>query len=81
MRVPLSWLQEFVPVEVGAEELSETFADLGFEVDGVEHVGEGLDGIVVARVLETWATSCLSPPWARRCPTAWRSPPARCGAR
>ncbi|MCP4434989.1 MAG: phenylalanine--tRNA ligase subunit beta [Actinomycetia bacterium] len=53
MRVPLSWLQEFVPVEVGAEELSETFADLGFEVDGVEHVGEGLDGIVVARVLET----------------------------
>ncbi len=53
MRVPLSWLCEFVPLEGPPGELSETFADLGLEVDGIEVTGEGLDGIVVARVLET----------------------------
>lgn len=53
MLVPLSWLREFTPVDLPVEELSEVFADLGFEVDGIEAVGEGLEGIVVARVLET----------------------------
>ena len=53
MRAPLSWIREFTPVESTVEELVETFADLGFEVDGVETVGEGLEGIVAARVIET----------------------------
>jgi phenylalanyl-tRNA synthetase beta chain len=32
--------------------LADTFADLGLEVDGIDRIGEGLAGVVVARVLE-----------------------------
>ena len=53
MRVPLSWLREFTPVELEVDALCEVFAELGFEVDDVEHIGGGLEGVVAARVLET----------------------------
>lgn len=53
MRVPLSWLQEFTPVDLPAAELAEVFAELGFEVEGIETVGGSLEGIVAARVLNT----------------------------
>jgi phenylalanyl-tRNA synthetase beta chain len=56
MLVPLSWLRDFAPFgsgdDAGADALAETFNDLGMVVEGVERVGEGLDGVVVARVLE-----------------------------
>ncbi len=53
MRVPLSWLAEFIPVDLPVVELADVFAELGFEVDGIEHLGGGLRGIVATRVLET----------------------------
>lgn len=53
MRVPLSWLQEFTPVDLPPAELADVFAELGFEVDAIESVGSPLDGVVVARVLAT----------------------------
>ncbi|MDQ1445936.1 MAG: phenylalanyl-tRNA synthetase beta chain [Acidimicrobiaceae bacterium] len=52
MRVPLSWLRDFAPFEGDPVALGETFDDLGMVVEGIERVGEGLDGVVVARVLE-----------------------------
>ncbi|HEV7887362.1 MAG TPA: phenylalanine--tRNA ligase subunit beta [Acidimicrobiales bacterium] len=52
MRVPLSWLREFAPFEGDPVALGETFDDLGMVVESIERVGEGLDGVVVARVLE-----------------------------
>ncbi len=52
MKVPQSWLRDFVPIDLDVEELANVFADLGLEVDGVQHVGEGLEGIVVAEVLD-----------------------------
>jgi len=51
MRAPLSWLREFAPLEGRTEDLAATFSNLGLVVDGVEAVGTGLDGVVVARVL------------------------------
>ncbi|HEX4538826.1 MAG TPA: phenylalanine--tRNA ligase subunit beta, partial [Acidimicrobiales bacterium] len=51
MRVPLSWLRDFAPIEADPADLALTLDDLGLVVDGVERVGEGLDGVVVARVL------------------------------
>ncbi len=51
MRVPLSWLRDFTPVEDDPDDLVATFDDLGLVVEGVERVGEGLDRVVVARVL------------------------------
>jgi phenylalanyl-tRNA synthetase beta chain len=53
MRVPLSWLRDFAPVEVAPDELAAVLSDLGLVVEGMERVGEGLDDIVVARVLAT----------------------------
>lgn len=51
MRVPLSWLRDFAPIDAPVTVLVDAFNELGLVVDGVERVGEGLDGIVVARVL------------------------------
>ena len=52
MRVPLSWLGEFVELPSDLTELVATLDDLGLVVEGVEHVGEGLADVRVARVDE-----------------------------
>jgi phenylalanyl-tRNA synthetase beta chain len=52
MRVPLSWLRDFAPFEGDPVALGETFDDLGMVVEGIDRVGEGLDGVVVARVVD-----------------------------
>ncbi|HLY81638.1 MAG TPA: hypothetical protein VKQ71_01575, partial [Acidimicrobiales bacterium] len=52
MRVPLSWLCDFAPIDGSVEELASAFSNLGLVVDGVEQIGTSLDGIVVARVLD-----------------------------
>ncbi|MGH9125704.1 MAG: phenylalanine--tRNA ligase subunit beta [Acidimicrobiales bacterium] len=51
MRVPLSWLREFAPIDGAIEDLAAVFSNLGLVVDGVEVIGDGLEGVVVARVL------------------------------
>ena len=51
MRVPLSWLRDFAPIPGSPAEIAATLDDLGLIVEGVEAVGEGLGGVVVARVL------------------------------
>ena len=53
MRVPLSWLRDFTPVEGTPEEIARVLSFLGLVVEGTEQVGAPLDGIVVARVLAT----------------------------
>jgi phenylalanyl-tRNA synthetase beta chain len=50
--VPLSWLRDFAPFEGDPSALAETLDDLGLVVEGVRHVGKGLQDVVVARVLE-----------------------------
>ncbi len=58
MRVPLSWLSEFTPLGVDAQDASAVGAlgaeldSLGLVVEGVERVGGSLAGVVVARVAE-----------------------------
>lgn len=54
MKVPLSWLQEFVslPLRISPEEISQAFVKVGFEVEGVEEQGADLKGpLVVGKVL------------------------------
>jgi phenylalanyl-tRNA synthetase beta chain len=53
MRAPLSWLREYAPIEGDVAALAVALSSLGLVVDGVQQIGEGLDGIVVARVLAT----------------------------
>jgi phenylalanyl-tRNA synthetase beta chain len=53
MKVLLSWLRDFAPFEGDPVALGEEMSDLGMAVEELERIGEGLDGIVVAKVLET----------------------------
>jgi len=55
MRAPLSWLRDFAPFERDAQSLAATLDDLGLVVDAVEVVGEGIDDVVVAQVVEIGA--------------------------
>ena len=52
MRVLLSWLREFAPFEGDPVLLGAEMSDLGMAVESIDHLGAGLDGIVVARVLD-----------------------------
>jgi len=55
MKVLLSWLRDFSPFEGDPVALGEELSHLGMAVESLERIGEGLEGIVVARVLETRA--------------------------
>jgi phenylalanyl-tRNA synthetase beta chain len=52
MRVPLSWLREFVPVTLSPEELSEKLTSAGLEVSAIERIGDFWDKetVLVGRV-------------------------------
>ena len=52
MRVVLSWLRELCPVELSAEDLGDLLAGKGMHVESIERPWAGLEGVVVARVLE-----------------------------
>jgi phenylalanyl-tRNA synthetase beta chain len=52
VRVVLSWLREFCPVDVSPEELGELLDSKGMHVESIDRPWDGLDGVVVARVLE-----------------------------
>ncbi len=51
MRVPLSWLREFVDVDLTPEALAERLTLLGMEVKGVEAWGAGWRNVVVGELL------------------------------
>jgi phenylalanyl-tRNA synthetase beta chain len=55
MRIPLSWLRDYVDLDESVEELTSVLDDLGLVVEGVENVGEGLEDVVVARIDEVRA--------------------------
>jgi phenylalanyl-tRNA synthetase beta chain len=52
MRVPLSWLREFVAIDHDVEAFAERIDAHGIKVEGIERPWDGLEGVVVARVLE-----------------------------
>jgi phenylalanyl-tRNA synthetase beta chain len=61
LRVPLSWLQDFTPVDVdvfddrAVRELASTLDGLGLVVESIETVGGALPGVVLARIMEIHA--------------------------
>jgi phenylalanyl-tRNA synthetase beta chain len=52
VRVVLSWLRQFCPVDLSAEELVPILDMRGLHVESIERPWEGLAGVVVARVLD-----------------------------
>ena len=65
MRLPLSWLRDLVPVtaepadRASVAALASDLDALGLVVEGIERVGEGLESVVLARVLEISAIEGL----------------------
>ena len=55
MRVLLSWLHEFAPIGDDVDALADEMSALGLAVEDVIRVGTAVDGVIVARVLETRA--------------------------
>jgi len=52
LRVPLSWLREYVDFNLAVEELAELFSLRSQEVDGAERLGVVIGEVVVGEVLE-----------------------------
>ena len=51
MRVPLSWLREYVDIQLTPEQLAERLTLLGMEVKGLERWGEDWQNVVVGELL------------------------------
>ena len=52
MKFPESWLRAWVDVPADPTELAERLTMAGHEVDGIDLVGQGLEGVLVAEVVE-----------------------------
>ena len=61
MKFSENWLRQHVSLEADSAALEQRLTAIGLEVEGVERQGEGLDGVVVARIL-----SCEKHPQADR---------------
>jgi phenylalanyl-tRNA synthetase beta chain len=51
MRIPLSWLREYLDVKETPEELGQRLTSLGIEVEGIIYDTPSFSGVVVARVI------------------------------
>lgn len=53
MKISLNWLADYVELPATADELAKMLTMAGLEVEGVERLGEGLDGVLVGQVLSS----------------------------
>ena len=51
MIVPLSWLKEYVDIDITPQELEKRLFDCGFEVETLTALGADISGVVVGEVL------------------------------
>src|SRR5438132_7973593 len=52
MKLPLSWLKEFVSVEAGVAEICRRLTLAGLEVESVDHLTPRFQGVTTAKVLK-----------------------------
>lgn len=52
MKVPFSWLKEFVDIDVTAQELEDKLFGCGFEVEELYELGKDISNVVVGEVVE-----------------------------
>ena len=45
MKYPISWLSDYVPIQLSPTELADQLCMAGFEVEGLIAIGESLHGI------------------------------------
>ena len=52
MKVPFSWLKEFVDIDVTAQELEEKLFSCGFEVEELIPLDAGISKVVVGKIVD-----------------------------
>ncbi len=52
MRVPLSWIREFTPIDVAPADIADALNQLGLEVEAIDEPGRDIHGVVVARIID-----------------------------
>jgi phenylalanyl-tRNA synthetase beta chain len=52
MKFSENWLRQYVATDASREQLAATLTAIGLEVEALTPLGDGLDGVVVARILE-----------------------------
>ncbi len=61
MKVPFSWLKDYVEIDISAEELEEKLFSCGFEVEELTYLGKDVENVAVGKIL-----SCEKHPDADR---------------
>lgn len=61
MLAPLSWLKDYVDIDISAEELQQKLFSCGFEVENLTYLGKDVTGVVVGKI-----TKCEKHPDADR---------------
>ncbi len=52
MKVPFSWLKDYVDIDITAQELAEKLFSCGFEVEELSYLGAKIDRVVVGEIKE-----------------------------
>ena len=50
MLLPLSWLKDYVDVDVTVNELEEKLFSSGFEVEELKYLGDGIERVVTGKI-------------------------------
>lgn len=53
MIVPLSWLKDYVDINISAQELQDKLFSCGFEVEELTYLGKDVTGVVVGQIIST----------------------------
>ncbi|MEG1519609.1 MAG: phenylalanine--tRNA ligase subunit beta [Clostridia bacterium] len=52
MKIPFSWLSEYVDINVSPEELADKLLNVGFEVEEIIYQGQEISNVVVGKIVE-----------------------------
>ena len=52
MLASIDWLKQYVDIDVTPEELAEKLTRVGLEVESVNYLGEGIEGVITGKVTQ-----------------------------
>ena len=52
MKAPISWLKQYVDIDVDVETLCEKMVSIGFEIESVEYLGNKFSNVKVGQITE-----------------------------
>ncbi len=52
MKLPLSWLKDYVNIDVEPKELADKLLGIGFEVEEIIYAGENINNVLVGKILD-----------------------------